>query len=47
VSLTPAHVFVAHGGGGGSIWAGNLGNDLLNQAHAITLDFRGMSLKLD
>jgi predicted aspartyl protease len=47
VSLTPAHVFLSHGVGGGSIWAGNLGNDLLNQAHAITLDFRGMSLKLD
>lgn len=47
VTLTPAHVFVVHGVGGGSIWAGNLGNDLLNQAHAITLDFRAMSLKLD
>jgi predicted aspartyl protease len=47
VNLTPAHVFVVHGVGGGSIWAGNLGNDLLNQAHAITLDFRAMSLKLD
>jgi predicted aspartyl protease len=47
VTLAPAHIFVANGVGGGSMWAGNLGNDLLNQAHAITLDFRAMSLKLD
>jgi hypothetical protein len=47
VRLTPAHVFVANGVGGGTMWAGNLGNDLLNQAHAITLDFRPMSLRMD
>jgi hypothetical protein len=27
-------------GGGSSMWAGNLGTDLLNQAQALTLDFR-------
>jgi predicted aspartyl protease len=47
VNLTPAHVLVEHGIGGNSIWAGNLGNDLLNQARTITLDFHAMSLKLD
>jgi hypothetical protein len=46
VILAPAHVSVAQGLGGVSMWAGNLGNDLLNQAHTITIDFRVMSLKL-
>lgn len=47
VELAPAHVFVSGGLGGGSLFAGNLGNDLLNQAHTITLDFRVMSLRLN
>lgn len=46
VALVPAHVSVAQGLGGVSIWAGNLGNDLLNQAKAVTIDFRVMSLTL-
>lgn len=47
VKLKPAHVFVTRGLGGESPWAGNLGNDLLNQAHTVTLDFQTMSLRLD
>jgi predicted aspartyl protease len=46
VNLAPAHVSIAQGIGGTSMWAGNLGNDLLDQAHSITIDFRIMSLKL-
>jgi predicted aspartyl protease len=45
VTLKPAHVFLTHGL---SEWAvGNLGNDLLHQAHTITLDFRAMTLRLE
>jgi hypothetical protein len=47
VTLAPAHVFLANGVGGETPWAGNLGNDLLNQAHTITLDFNAMSLRLE
>jgi hypothetical protein len=47
VTLAPAHVSVSQGLGGVSMWAGNLGNDLLNQGHAVTVDFRVMSLKLE
>jgi tetratricopeptide (TPR) repeat protein len=43
VTLKPAHVFTTHGLG----WsAGNLGIDLLNQGHSITLDFHAMTLEL-
>jgi predicted aspartyl protease len=47
VNLAPAHVSTTQGIGGTRMWAGNLGNDLLNQAHSITIDFRVMSLKLE
>jgi predicted aspartyl protease len=44
VVLSPAHVFTDHGNG---TWAsGNLGMDLLRQAHAFTLDFGAMTLRL-
>ncbi|HEV2710453.1 MAG TPA: aspartyl protease family protein [Edaphobacter sp.] len=44
VVLRPAHVFTEHGNG---TWAsGNLGMDLLRQAHAFTLDFGAMTLRL-
>jgi hypothetical protein len=44
VFLRPAHVFTEHGNG---TWAaGNLGMDLLKQAHAFTLDFGAMTLRL-
>jgi predicted aspartyl protease len=44
VVLKPAHVFTDHGVG---MWAsGNLGMDLLRQAHAFTLDFGAMTLRL-
>jgi predicted aspartyl protease len=44
VVLTPAHVFTDHGVG---TWAsGNLGMDLLKQAHTFTLDFGAMTLRL-
>lgn len=44
VELRPAHVFTEHGNGA---WAaGNLGMDLLKQAHAFTLDFSAMTLLL-
>ncbi len=44
VVLKPAHVFTDHGNG---TWAaGNLGMDLLKQAHAFTLDFEAMTLRL-
>lgn len=44
VVLRPAHVFTNHGNG---TWAsGNLGMDLLRQAHAFTLDFGAMTLQL-
>lgn len=44
VVLRPAHVFTDHGNG---TWAsGNLGMDLLRQAHAFTLDFGAMTLRL-
>ncbi len=44
VFLRPAHVFTEHGNG---TWAaGNLGMDLLKQAHSFTLDFEAMTLRL-
>ena len=44
VFLRPAHVFTEHGNG---TWAaGNLGMDLLKQAHSFALDFGAMTLHL-
>jgi predicted aspartyl protease len=44
VILRPAHVFTEHGNG---TWAaGNLGMDLLKQAHSFALDFGAMTLRL-
>lgn len=43
--LKPAHVFAEHGNG--SWAAGNLGMDLLKQAHAFTLDFVAMTLRFE
>jgi predicted aspartyl protease len=47
VSLEPAHVLVKQSSDTSSWAAGNLGMDLLNQAHAIILDFHGMMLSLE
>jgi hypothetical protein len=44
VTLKAPHVFVSHSLGK---WDGNLGNDILNQAGAMTLDFRAMALVLE
>ena len=44
VFLRPAHVFTEHGNG---TWAaGNLGMDLLKQAHSFAIDFGAMTLRL-
>jgi hypothetical protein len=44
VTLKAPHVFVSHSLGK---WDGNLGNDILDQAGAVTLDFRAMALVLE
>lgn len=44
VTLKSPHVFPSHSLGK---FDGNLGNDILNQAKAITLDFKDMELRLD
>jgi predicted aspartyl protease len=46
VSLAPAHVLVKQSTETSSWAAGNLGIDLLNQAHDITFDFHAMALSL-
>lgn len=47
VMLPHAHVSTEKGLGGTTIWAGNLGDDLLTQSHAITVDFRKLFLQLE
>ena len=44
VTLKAPHVFVSHSLGN---WDGNLGHDILDQAAAVTLDFRAMALVLE
>jgi Aspartyl protease len=44
VTLKAPHVFVSHSLGK---WDGNLGNDILDQASGVTLDFRAMALALE
>ena len=45
--LKPAHVLLVEHSSTSSMYFGNLGMDLLNQAHNITLDFRSMRLTLE
>jgi hypothetical protein len=47
VVLGPAHVLLEKSSGTSGMFAGNLGMDLLNQAHTITLNFQSMSLTLE
>ena len=44
ITLKSPHVFVSHSLGK---FDGNMGNDILNQAKAVTLNFRAMTLKLE
>jgi predicted aspartyl protease len=46
VLLQPAHVLLQKGSGTSDLYSGNLGMDLLTQAHSITLDFQRMTLTL-
>jgi hypothetical protein len=46
VSFAPAHVLLKQSSDTSSWAAGNLGIDLLNQAHVITFDFHAMTLSL-
>jgi predicted aspartyl protease len=45
--LRPAHVLLENSSGTSGMFAGNLGMDLLNQAHTITLNFQSMTLTLE
>ena len=47
VLLRPAHVLLQKSNGTSGMFEGNLGMDLLNQAHAITLNFQSMTLSLE
>lgn len=47
VLLRPAHVLLQKTSGTSGMFEGNLGMDLLNQAHAITLNFQSMTLTLE
>jgi hypothetical protein len=47
VLLRPAHVLLQKSSGTSGMFAGNLGMDLLNQAHTITLNFQSMTLTLE
>jgi hypothetical protein len=44
VKLKSSHVFLSHSLGK---FDGNLGNDILNQAKTVTLDFEAMELRLE
>jgi hypothetical protein len=44
VTLKAPHVFPSHSLGS---FDGNLGNDILNQTRAVTLDFKAMGLRLE
>jgi hypothetical protein len=46
VTLSPAHVLTKESSDTSSWAAGNLGIDLLNQAHTISFDFNAMTMKL-
>jgi predicted aspartyl protease len=45
--LRPAHVLLEKSSGTSGMFEGNLGMDLLNQAHTITLNFQSMTLTLE
>ena len=47
VLLRPAHVLLQKSSGTSGMFEGNLGMDLLNQAHAVTLNFQSMTLTLE
>jgi hypothetical protein len=47
VLLQPAHVLLQKSSGTSGMFEGNLGMDLLNQAHAITLNVQSMTLTLE
>ena len=47
VLLQPAHVLLQNSSGTSGMFEGNLGMDLLNQAHAVTLNFQSMTLTLE
>jgi hypothetical protein len=47
VVLKPAHVLLKEHNSNSAWYFGNLGMDLLNQAHSVTLDFQSMTLALD
>lgn len=47
VLLRPAHVLLQKSSGTSGMFEGNLGMDLLNQAHTITLNFQSMTLSLE
>jgi hypothetical protein len=47
VLLRPAHVLLQKSSGTSGMFEGNLGMDLLNQAHTITLNFQSMTLTLE
>lgn len=46
-SLRPARVFLEETAHGSRVYHGNLGVDLLRQAHILTFDFKSMTLKLE
>ena len=47
VILSPANVLLTHTTGASSFFQGNLGIDVLQQAHKTTFDFRAMTLTLE
>lgn len=46
VALKPAHILLHDNNSTSNRFAGNLGMDLLNQAHGVEIDFRSMTLSL-
>ena len=46
VQLTPAHVLLKDNNSNSNWFAGNLGMDLLNQAHTVEIDFDSMAIQL-
>jgi hypothetical protein len=47
VTLQPAHVLLKANNDTSEWFIGNLGMDILNQAHRVTLDFQSMTLMLE
>jgi len=46
VQLTPAHILLKDNNSNSNWFAGNLGMDLLNQAHTVEIDFDSMAIQL-